>query len=350
MIPSRFSHRCLLLLLSTCFTQGCNKTADPSTAPVALSLPDGNARDLGQVDEGSAVETVFRIQNPLPTPVTFDPHVATSCGCTLGVLSHTKLSPGETAELKIGLSVGGRPETTQRVVATIVPTSPPGLEPIRFGLMYISRRHWSLTPEQLVVAGSPGEEKTLRFHVNAASEKLPIRILQVQCDIPGVVISGAEPALLASGREMNLQFRVPELSSARQFGLRVQTSDSSVPERSAVISLTPLPYVRVIPPVIVLNPAPDDRKIMTAAATVRPSVSGVTVEKVEVDSSELHVELDRASALKDDNDGVGDHWIVRVQGSASLIGSSSGKVTLILQRNGHELRTNVPYLIRPERK
>jgi hypothetical protein len=137
--------------------------------PAPHAVVDVPVHDFGAVEQGTAVEHVFRVRNAGTAPLRVD-HVKGTCACTVGVATGEAIAPGEEAWVTLRLEtdkLAGRTTKTATVYTNdpATPTVPVTLTgnvladvvlrpvPLYFGHV---RRGTPVRREIVVAPGRPG--------------------------------------------------------------------------------------------------------------------------------------------------------------------------------------------------
>lgn len=244
---SNYSRAFLLLFPIFC---GCGKAKEFDAPRNGLVVLGNINRDLGRLDEGTMASTVFHLRNDTGREVCLSPNVETSCGCTAGQLSQTKLAPGERMELKLGLSVGrsGNSAQIQRVQAKVHVLYDSEIPDVVVGVQFAAIPRWSVSPSNLVLNGLPGSTQKLRFSIcgdEARNTRLTSLTTSYEgCELPEFHSSESENAKI----DIVCDVVVPKQSM--DFRIAVTTNDAAIPTKYVSVAIKVSSFVRVVPPIV----------------------------------------------------------------------------------------------------
>jgi hypothetical protein len=145
---------------------------------------DAPVHDFGSVEQGAAVEHVFRLRNAGTAPLRVD-HVKGTCACTVGVATGEAIAPGEEAWVTVRLDTARLAGRTTKVATVYTndpatPTVPVTLTgevladvvlqptPLYFGHV---RRGRAVRREIAIAPGRPGGTATVTS-IDPTSERL----------------------------------------------------------------------------------------------------------------------------------------------------------------------------------
>jgi hypothetical protein len=144
-----------------------------------------------------AIVAKYRFTNVGTQPVKIQ-DIKASCGCTTAALSKIEFAPGESGDIEVKFTFGGRAGKQQKAIAVTTSASPE--QPTILRLVVNIEETVKIQPAFVMwMAGEAAVPKTIRITV---AEDAPVKIESVVSDNPGIKVQLAE---LRAGKEYELQ-------------------------------------------------------------------------------------------------------------------------------------------------
>jgi len=321
---------------------GPSTPAASNAQTVDLQLMDGAGIDFGTVPEGKILKARFRLRNAGCVPITLDPLISKSCGCTEATLLKSQLAPGDTAELHSQVTAINTRGQSRHVTATVNVKSPEGIEPLVFTMAFSATARWIVTPAEIRVAGYAGEPVSANFTVRTFDSSLQSQ--------PNVVTTAPNASVEITPSEeeratsIDVQFRCPAEPGVKPFTVTVgHTADTTATLVATIICRTQDP-LRIQPALLTLTRSENTTDAeYIGQVTVESTRPAFPIERLNL-SPETNPALATEIEQLDVEGKTG--WILRFRCRPDDEMPRLGSLQLQYSVHGNVTEAAIPYLLR----
>ena len=175
-------------------------------------------RELRAQPGDEKVESIFRFRNAGAFPVKIS-RIIPSCGCTTARTEKEIYAPGERGEITGVFKIGSRTGMQNKTIE--IHTDPPTAKPVYLAM--VTNISENVEMDRRIVFWSRGEQPEAREIRMKVLQSDPIRIVRAET---------TEPRLRAILRE---------ISSGKEYVVRIQPADTSAPLRGEVVLISDSP-------------------------------------------------------------------------------------------------------------
>lgn len=273
----------LLFAAAAALVQGCQSE---SARPVAraqpsrhargidgLEFPDGRDLDLGEGWENEYITCQFRIKNVSDHPVSFRKAASTTCGCTAGELSLSRLMPGETTVLTVSLNLPSVAGERKQYAATVHRELDDGtVANVSFVTEIVTSAAWYTVPAEVSVRLNAAESRTVKLNV-FGSRDCVANIVGTSTTVPGGNVRHAAESL-DPFRPVSVTCEIPADAGEGKYQILIQCDDKRFPQRSITVRIGREATFQALPASILLRRSGPDGQFAGKVTILVPGSAG----------------------------------------------------------------------------